>query len=516
MGVPMFGSQLSQWRDARQRAAEIRISLTDQASIVAQYRDSEGTRWTSASVSADRPYSVLEAVLHASHAIALLESVSLSGASPVPTQYLSAALQSVSQVESATTALASTLDRVRSEQGPLRIVAGGNVQLAGGGDFANLQDLTQAVVTAADNMIVATTSLIMLTGRNKSADPVAAKSVQEQLAMTSAALEAAETASANAQAASANAQAAAEASSTAKSDAERIKTDLELALESSTADAAAKLEDLDKTLEQASASNDKVNSASGAVQALLTSISNIEANAQGLNSKISGYASTLSNTETSVTAVVKKATDVTDGMAHQSEEVQRLIDRSEAMVSGATVAGLTTAFAKERHDLDIKLRWAFGWFAIGVISLIGASVMFFIYVANLQFTGLLPHVQAQQAGYSISVAGLVSRTIILIGPLWFTQFAASRYRQLFDLRQQYSHKYNMAFSVDGFKKQAEKYSEEIAFWVFTKIGSNPVKRAKGSRGMDDPPSPLPEQPSGDGHGADLIERLFAPFKRMGD
>ena len=68
-----------------------------------------------------------------------------------------------------------------------------------------------------------------------------------------------------------------------------------------------------------------------------------------------------------------------------------------------------------------------------------------------------------------------------------TLFSARRYQRLFALRQQYSHKYNMAFSVEGFKQQAPTFQEQIAYWVFQIVGANPVPAKSDGRDMGQHP-----------------------------
>lgn len=92
-------------------------------------------------------------------------------------------------------------------------------------------------------------------------------------------------------------------------------------------------------------------------------------------------------------------------------------------------------------------------------------------------------------GDEVTIAGVLSRTVILLAPFWLTLFSARRYRSLFDLRQQYSHKYNMAFSVDGFKQQAPKFEQQIAAWVFHVVAEPPVTIVPRHSGMDENPIP---------------------------
>ena len=185
--------------------------------------------------------------------------------------------------------------------------------------------------------------------------------------------------------------------------------------------------------------------------------------------------------------------------ARQEEQltsVENLINRADAMVSGATVSGLASAFKDERGSLDGSMRWAMGAFYGGIsllfITTLGLAAYVFeipIKLGEIQLSSLG---KTPTIGDEVTLAGVLSRTIILLAPFWLTLFSARRYRNLFDLRQQYSHKYNMAFSVDGFKKQAPQYEEEMAAWVFHVVAQPPVTDSR-SKSMGDNPLPTIEE-----------------------
>lgn len=72
------------------------------------------------------------------------------------------------------------------------------------------------------------------------------------------------------------------------------------------------------------------------------------------------------------------------------------------------------------------------------------------------------------------LAGLGSRGLLILPALLLAGFAAHRHSALFRLREEYSHKYSMAASVQGFKIQAPSFQEPIAAAVFTELLHNPA------------------------------------------
>jgi hypothetical protein len=72
-------------------------------------------------------------------------------------------------------------------------------------------------------------------------------------------------------------------------------------------------------------------------------------------------------------------------------------------------------------------------------------------------------------------SNLASRFLVILPGLLLIGFAARRHAALFNLREQYSHKWAIAASVEGFKTQAPNYKEPIAAAVFTELLANPAQ-----------------------------------------
>jgi len=172
-----------------------------------------------------------------------------------------------------------------------------------------------------------------------------------------------------------------------------------------------------------------------------------------------------------------------------NKKVLDLIDIANKMVSGATIAGLAKAFSDERADLDRKMIWAATGFYFGIFLIMVFTSFLAAYVFQIRTDITLPwKISAPLADKSgVTLSGFFTRAVILLGPVWMTLFSARRYQRLFDLRQQYSHKYNMAFSVEGFKQQAPTFQEQIAYWVFQIVGANPVPAKSDGRDMGQHP-----------------------------
>lgn len=166
-------------------------------------------------------------------------------------------------------------------------------------------------------------------------------------------------------------------------------------------------------------------------------------------------------------------------------KVEELVTKATNMLSQATVAGLAKAFDDERKDLDRRMKGAMLGFGVGIGFIFVVTAMLAAYVFRIEVGETFLGIPSNEA--AVTLSGFMARSVILLGPVWLALFSARRYRNLFDLRQQYSHKYNMAFSVNGFQTQAPEYREQIAYWVFQTIGANPVSSKSDKGGMDEHP-----------------------------
>jgi hypothetical protein len=226
-------------------------------------------------------------------------------------------------------------------------------------------------------------------------------------------------------------------------------------------------------------------SASAVINSKLDDVNKWAAQAHGASEQIKKYSSELDSVQKRVQAAEAKASLIVSSLDAQKVGVDELIKQANAMVSGATAVGLATAFNQERQDLDERMKGSMRIFAAGIVLIIVSTSLLAAYVFQLKSDIPIPGLSGGQA---VTLSGFLVRAVILLGPVWLTLFATRRYRRLFDLRQQYSHKYAMALSVDGFQRQAPTYKEQIAYWVFQTVGASPVVGGSDARGgMDEHP-----------------------------
>ena len=83
---------------------------------------------------------------------------------------------------------------------------------------------------------------------------------------------------------------------------------------------------------------------------------------------------------------------------------------------------------------------------------------------------------ALASGNSDAFLSLLGKIFLMFPATWLTQFFSKAYSEFFHLEREYAHKAALARSVEGFKKQAPKYEEEITTAVFSRF--NQILRSR--------------------------------------
>ncbi|MEN8264613.1 MAG: hypothetical protein ABFR82_14255 [Nitrospirota bacterium] len=153
----------------------------------------------------------------------------------------------------------------------------------------------------------------------------------------------------------------------------------------------------------------------------------------------------------------------------REKEIDRVIEKSNQMLRGATNAGLAKAFydASEKYGKDAaEAKKAFYW-AIAFLVLSVIPLAAYILPIDELFQ------KAEVTSDGIKLGGVFARAILLLPTVWLSSFTGHRYWSLFQLHREYSFKAAIAMSVDGFKQQAPEYEQEIAATSFVGLAEKP-------------------------------------------
>ncbi|MFP3678854.1 hypothetical protein SB725_17285 [Pseudomonas sp. SIMBA_041] len=153
-------------------------------------------------------------------------------------------------------------------------------------------------------------------------------------------------------------------------------------------------------------------------------------------------------------------------------EIARLTDLADFMISGATTAGLAKSMEDARARYEIRLNSARRGFYVAVVLLVLSSIPLAAQLLPGLFGSWVLGVDASASSNPYVVIGKI---MLLLPATWCTAFFTKSYADLFHLEREYAHKAALAMSVDGFKRQAPRYEEEITAEVFMEIRTSPSK-----------------------------------------
>ncbi|UUZ77387.1 hypothetical protein LP414_09270 [Polaromonas sp. P1(28)-13] len=169
-------------------------------------------------------------------------------------------------------------------------------------------------------------------------------------------------------------------------------------------------------------------------------------------------------------------------------KINELTDKADTMIRGATTAGLSQSLEDTKALYDTRLQETQKYFLWSVSALLVCTLP----IAAQIVPGPWQHYFTPQANGAINESGpwlsALGKLVLVIPGTWAAAFFASNYAELFHLSREYAHKAALAKSIDGFKREAPEYAQELVGSVFMEIQDNP-----GSRKSPPPPA-TPQNP----------------------
>jgi hypothetical protein len=212
------------------------------------------------------------------------------------------------------------------------------------------------------------------------------------------------------------------------------------------------------------------------VNAKLAQIRESSTAAETLRVKVDAYNSQYEAFDSAMAARMKlfetfEAANKTAQQKNQQreQEIDKITQQANQMLQGATNAGLAKAFydASERYDLEAKKAQRAFYVSIAILIFSAFPLTFYVFpIPHFDFMG-------PKDGTGITLGGVVARIVFLLPGVWLASFAALRHSSLFQLHREYAFKAAIAMSVDGFKKQAPQFEQEIAGAAFVGLAEKP-------------------------------------------
>lgn len=160
----------------------------------------------------------------------------------------------------------------------------------------------------------------------------------------------------------------------------------------------------------------------------------------------------------------------------REEKITELTNKADAMIRGATTAGLSKSLDETKDEYERRLSRT-QWFFLGSVAFLLVSAL---PIAAQLIPGPWQGYFSQVASGGASGAGpwlsAIGKLILVLPGTWATAFFAANYAELFHLSREYAHKAALAKAIDGFQREAPEYKQEIVGSVFMEIQDNPGSR----------------------------------------
>ena len=173
-------------------------------------------------------------------------------------------------------------------------------------------------------------------------------------------------------------------------------------------------------------------------------------------------------------------------MQEHLAEIRNIEEQSKQMLSGATIAGLAGEYGKIKDDLSKRLGGAQWAFYLSLVFLALSTIPLLVVL----FQSGAPIQSHENPNIWHLLSDILVRMVLIIPAAWLCKFSSARHAALFKLKEDYAYKYSVAASVEGFKKQAEKFSDEIAFATFKELCFNPADKMAKEKLDADCPQPV--------------------------
>ena len=238
-----------------------------------------------------------------------------------------------------------------------------------------------------------------------------------------------------------------------------------------------------EVLATSTAQKNTVDSNAAEVEQKLARAREISKDADTLQQRVTGFSSQFEAFETQMKARLEQfvefeaATKEAQRINREQEaRIAELCDRADTMIRGATVAGLSKSLEDTKNLYERRLQTTQNYFLFSVAALLICALP----IAAQLIPGPWQQYLAQQANGAVSDTGpwlsALGKVVLLLPATWATAFFASNYAELFHLSREYAHKAALAKAIDGFKREAPEYAQEIVGSVFIGIQENPGSR----------------------------------------
>lgn len=229
---------------------------------------------------------------------------------------------------------------------------------------------------------------------------------------------------------------------------------------------------LRELLQQANADASSVKTLVEQIKATAGNAEKLEALVGSYESKFEVFQAELESRNSEFAQFQADARTAKEANTAREGEIDRLMKHADAMISGATTAGLGKSLEDTRQRYEDRMNSARNGFLWSIFLLVLSAIPLAAHLLPGLFGDWFPKVSetVHENWY-----GVLGKVLLMVPATWLTGFYTKTYADFFHLEREYAHKAALAGAVDGFKRQAPLYEEEITAEVFLEIRNNPAK-----------------------------------------
>lgn len=216
------------------------------------------------------------------------------------------------------------------------------------------------------------------------------------------------------------------------------------------------------------------------ITALIAQIKSTGANADTLEQLIAGYRSKFEAFQTQLDARLEEfkqfennVSEVGRQQTTREAEIDRLIDKADSMIKGATTAGLSKSLEDTQAIYAKRMLISGIGFLVSIILLAISALPLAAHLLPGLLGDWIPAITDDVKNSPVSVLG---KAVLLLPATWLSIFFSKAFSEFFHLEREYAHKAALAKSVEGFKREAPDFEQEITTGVFGEILNNPSSR----------------------------------------
>jgi hypothetical protein len=229
------------------------------------------------------------------------------------------------------------------------------------------------------------------------------------------------------------------------------------------------LSKIDSLQQQATKDQATIAATLATVEATGSKAESLEQQVTGFASKFDAFQQQLDKRTTDMEQLLSLARAAEERNETREKEIDRITTESNAMLQGATNVGLSQSLEETRRRYEERMRFAQKGFIVAAVLLALFVIPLAAHLVPGLFGSIFPATGQPETPYTIA-----GKILLLVPVTWLAVFFARQHAHFFHLEREYGHKAALAKSVDGFRRQSDKWQEEIAMTVFLEIRNNPA------------------------------------------